>query len=160
MIHVVVWNDGEKWLAVLDTTEMNEEGSGKGLLAEQTPLADYALERQYGTFSREDACNYGLHFYSDGNVLSIVVECGGFLSCSIHHPARSAVAHQSLLNSQKIHTTPPRLPCDRASPIVAACGGFLSCSFYGFKCSSVLQLAGKCSFQSEPIAVGDVLFPH
>jgi len=84
MIHAVVWNDGERWLAALDTTETNEEGSGKGVLADQTPLADFALDRQFGTFSREDACNYGLHFYSDGDVLSIVVECGGYfiLSCS------------------------------------------------------------------------------
>jgi len=85
MIHAVVWHDGERWLAALDTSETSAEGSGEGLLADQTPLADFALERKYGTFSREDACNYGVHFYEEGDVLSIVVECGA-PSTSLLHP--------------------------------------------------------------------------
>ncbi len=33
-------------------------------------------ERQYGTFSAEDACNFALNIYEEGNVLSIVVDAG------------------------------------------------------------------------------------
>lgn len=76
LIHAVVWNDGDKWLTALDTSDVYEPGSGKGLLADYTPLADFGLERQFGTFSAEDACNYGVHVYQDGNLLSVVVECG------------------------------------------------------------------------------------
>lgn len=31
---------------------------------------------QYGTFSAEDACNFAVNIYEDGNVLSIVVDAG------------------------------------------------------------------------------------
>ena len=87
MIHAVTWHDGERWLAALDASEAD----GEGVLAEQTPLADFAQERKYGTFSREDACNFGVHFYDGGAILSIVVECGTFPSSSPQIPS-SALA--------------------------------------------------------------------
>lgn len=75
-MHCVVWNDGEKWQAAVDTSDMYEEEASKGKLADATALADFQAERQYGTFSAEDACNFGVHIYDEGNVLSIVVESG------------------------------------------------------------------------------------
>ena len=76
LIHAVVWNDGDKWLTALDTSDLHKPESGEGALADYRPLADFSLERQYATFSAEDACNYGVHVYEEGNLLSVVVECG------------------------------------------------------------------------------------
>ena len=55
---------------------MYEEEVTTGKLADAPALADFDSERQFGTFSAEDACNYGIHIYDKGNVLSIVVESG------------------------------------------------------------------------------------
>ena len=33
------------------------------------------IERQYGIFTRMDACSYVLNIFDDGNVLSIVTDC-------------------------------------------------------------------------------------
>lgn len=41
------------------------------------PLARFGLERRHGTFSAEqDACNFAVQFYDEGNVLSVVVDAG------------------------------------------------------------------------------------
>lgn len=76
LLHCVVWNDGEKWRAAVDTSDMYEGESTDGKLADAQALADFDAEREFGTFSAEDACNYGIHVYDEGNVLSIVVESG------------------------------------------------------------------------------------
>jgi tripeptidyl-peptidase II len=76
MLFCVVWHDGDAWRAALDTSDLYEPGSDKGLLADFVPLTNYKLERQYGTFSAEDAANFVLNIYDEGNVLSIVVDAG------------------------------------------------------------------------------------
>jgi len=48
----------------------------EGLLADFTPLADYAVERQYGVFSDQDGCAFAVKVYDEGNTLSIVVDAG------------------------------------------------------------------------------------
>ena len=76
LLHCVVWNDGEMWRAAVDTSDMYGEEASKGHLADAPALTDFDAERQFGTFSAEDACNYGIHIYDEGNILSIVVESG------------------------------------------------------------------------------------
>ena len=80
MIQAVVWNDGEKWLTALDTSDMHPPGSGLGTLADFDPLDDFSSSQRFGTFSAEDSCNYGVHVYEDGKVLSIIVECGAIFA--------------------------------------------------------------------------------
>jgi hypothetical protein len=50
---------------------MYEPGSGQGLLADFQPMTNFRAKRQWATFSREDACNFALNIYDDGNTLSI-----------------------------------------------------------------------------------------
>lgn len=76
LLHCVVWHDGTHWRAALDTQDMYEPGSGKGNLADFEPLTDYRTELKYGTFSKEDGCNFVCNIYEEGNVLSIVVDSG------------------------------------------------------------------------------------
>lgn len=79
LLHCVVWNDGEKWRAAIDTSDLYEANSGKsgeGRLADYEPLTDFEIDQRFATFSAEDACNYGVHIYEDGCILSIVVESG------------------------------------------------------------------------------------
>ena len=51
----MVWNDGAHNRVAIDTSSMHKPGSNKGLLADFTPLTDFDIERQYGTFSSADA---------------------------------------------------------------------------------------------------------
>ena len=49
------------------------------------------MERKFGTFSAEDACNFVLNIYDDGAVLSIVVDAGSHGThvagiTAAHHP--------------------------------------------------------------------------
>ncbi|GAB4814120.1 hypothetical protein N2152v2_001166 [Parachlorella kessleri] len=76
VLECVVWHDGSAWRAAIDTSDMYEPGSDQGLLADFTPLTNYQAERQYATFSSEDAFNFVCNIYEDGNVLSIVVDAG------------------------------------------------------------------------------------
>lgn len=46
------------------------------LITTFTSIVDEQAERKYGTFSAEDACNFALNIYEEGNVLSIVVDAG------------------------------------------------------------------------------------
>jgi tripeptidyl-peptidase-2 len=65
---VVFWDDAlDDYRAVIFGGD--EEG------ADPTPLAAYRKERQYGTISTVDQYNYGVNFYDDGSVLSIVGDC-------------------------------------------------------------------------------------
>ncbi|GLI68325.1 hypothetical protein VaNZ11_012720 [Volvox africanus] len=76
LLDCVVWYDGSNWRAALDTSQLHEPGSGRGALADFKPLTNYALERQYGTFSELDSCNFVLNMLDEGRTLSIVVDCG------------------------------------------------------------------------------------
>ena len=77
LVHAVVWQNTEKeWLVALDTSDMFEEGSSDGALADFEPLGEFHLNQDYRTLSKEDACNFGVHVYNDGDVLSIFVGAG------------------------------------------------------------------------------------
>ena len=76
LLHCVVWNDGEKWVAAVDTSDLYVPDSDEGKLADYSPLTDFDKQHKFATFSAEDACNYGVHIYDEGNILSIVVEAG------------------------------------------------------------------------------------
>lgn len=62
---------------------MYETDSEEGRLEDFKPLSEFHLKQEYGTFSSEDACNFGVHVYSDGDVLSIFTGAGeaGLLQC-------------------------------------------------------------------------------
>lgn len=40
-VDAVVWHDGLVWRSAIDTSELHELGSGKGLLRDALPLANY-----------------------------------------------------------------------------------------------------------------------
>jgi tripeptidyl-peptidase II len=67
----VVFYDGTKYLAAIDTSETGD------FTADGTPgpLAQFRLDRQYGTFGIDDRLNFGVNFYQDGTILSIVSDC-------------------------------------------------------------------------------------
>ncbi|KAG6611998.1 Tripeptidyl-peptidase 2 [Phytophthora cinnamomi] len=65
----VVFFDGAKWRAALDTSET---GDFTGLPA----LTNFRDERQFATFSAESQLNYVLNVYDDGNTLSVVNDVG------------------------------------------------------------------------------------
>lgn len=90
LLQCVVWHDGTHWRAAIDTSDMHEPGSGKGLLADFKPLTNYKAERQYGTFSAQDGCNFVCNIYEEGDVLSIVVDSGPHGT----HVAGITAAHQ------------------------------------------------------------------
>ncbi|EPZ30926.1 subtilisin-like protein [Rozella allomycis CSF55] len=69
LIDVVVFNDGSRWRAAVDI-------SGTGDFTNSKAYADYSLEHEYGTFSKDDCLNYSIKFYDNGNVLSIVTNAG------------------------------------------------------------------------------------
>lgn len=107
-----MWQDGSTWRVALDTSDLyanydsssssktdssgDSKGAGgsskqaQGLLADFTPMADFAVERQYGFFSDQDGCAYGVKVYDEGNTLSIVVDAGAHgTHVSWGHVARS-----------------------------------------------------------------------
>ena len=90
LLQCVVWHDGTHWRAAVDTSDMHEPGSGKGLLADFKPLTNYKAERQFGTFSAQDGCNFVCNIYEEGDVLSIVVDSGSHGT----HVAGITAAHQ------------------------------------------------------------------
>lgn len=70
LLDCVVFFDGVDRRAVVGIAD--EEGCN---WTAKTPLAAYAKERQYGTISSIDQYNYGVNFYEDGAVLSLVGDC-------------------------------------------------------------------------------------
>lgn len=90
LLQCVVWHDGTHWRAALDTQDMYEPDSGKGKLADFQPLTNYKTEQAYGTFSKEDGCNFVCNIYEGGDVLSIVVDSGSHGT----HVAGITAAHQ------------------------------------------------------------------
>jgi tripeptidyl-peptidase-2 len=66
----VLFQDSKStWRAVLDKEE-------SGDLTNAKVLADYAVEFEYDTFSKEDLLNYSVKIYNNGNVLSVVANSG------------------------------------------------------------------------------------
>jgi len=94
-IECVVWHDGERWLAALDTQEIYRFCSDTmdgvcGLLEDFEPLTNYRECKRFGTFSPMDACNFALNIYDEGNTLSVVVDAG---SHGTHVAGISAAYH-------------------------------------------------------------------
>jgi hypothetical protein len=56
--------------------QQQQQQQQQGLLADFVPLADYAVEQQYGVFSAQDCCAYAVKVYDEGNTLSVVVDAG------------------------------------------------------------------------------------
>ena len=106
LLQCVVWHDGMHWRAAIDTSDMHEPGSGKGLLADFKPLTNYKAERQFGTFSPQDGCNFVCNIYEDGDVLSIVVDSGSHGT----HVAGITAAHQP--DNPSLNGIAPGMPCD------------------------------------------------
>ena len=45
----MVWHDGERWRAAIDSSDLYAPGDGRGLLADFAPMTDFDVERQYAT---------------------------------------------------------------------------------------------------------------
>lgn len=69
VIDCVVYHDGERFRALVDT-------DADGDLAEERPLTDFDVEREYDTFGFGSGMNFGVHVYDEGKTLSIVCDCG------------------------------------------------------------------------------------
>jgi tripeptidyl-peptidase-2 len=82
MFDVVAWFDGTKWRAAVDTSETGD-------LTDATAFTNFADERQWGTFSSLDLCNFAINIYDDGNLVSVVVAAGAHGS----HVAGIVAAH-------------------------------------------------------------------
>lgn len=67
MLDCVVFFDGQDQRAVI----FNDEDDSTTV----NPLAAFSKERQYGTISALDQYNYGINFYDDNKILSIVGDC-------------------------------------------------------------------------------------
>ena len=65
----VVFHDGETWRGVIDTDE-------DGDLADEKAMANYRVHREWSTFDDVSLLNYSLNVYEEGNLLSIVADCG------------------------------------------------------------------------------------
>ena len=65
----IVFHDGETWRAAIDTDE-------DGDFNDEKLLTNYRLEREFSTFGEKDLLNYALNIYRQGNLLSIVTDCG------------------------------------------------------------------------------------
>jgi len=65
----VVFNDGKMWQAVVDTDE-------DGDLADEELMTNYKTKRQYATFGKVDLVTFVVNIYEEGNLLSIVADCG------------------------------------------------------------------------------------
>jgi tripeptidyl-peptidase-2 len=77
----VVWHDGAVWRAAVDSSQLYElPPNGEtpalppGRLACSPALTDFFAERQYGTLSPADSCNYAVNIYDDGAILSLVTD--------------------------------------------------------------------------------------
>jgi tripeptidyl-peptidase II len=105
ILDCVVFYDGEQYRAVLygGHDDKDEEELDK-----LQPLAAFSKERQYGTISIIDMYNYGVNFYDDASVLSIVGDCTphgthvAAIATVAEGPDRSGVAPGAKLISIKI----------------------------------------------------------
>lgn len=83
LIDVIVFHDGVKWRAVVDT-------KGDGDLRKQPALTNYHDEKQYSQFDDETLLNYSVNIYDEGKTLSLVTVAG---SHGTHVAAITAANH-------------------------------------------------------------------
>ncbi|KAL3924971.1 MAG: hypothetical protein SGILL_000709 [Bacillariaceae sp.] len=107
ILDCVVFHDGEQHRAVLYGGNDDDEDINKSVESME-PLAAYRKERQYGTISAVDQYNFGVNFYDDASVLSIVGDCTphgthvASIAAVAEGPDRSGVAPGAQLVSIKI----------------------------------------------------------
>lgn len=65
----LVFHDGERWQAVIDTSE-------SGDLSAAQPLTDFKVAHEFRRFSDVDALNYCVNIFDEGTILSVVVDAG------------------------------------------------------------------------------------
>ena len=65
----LVWHDGERWMAAIDTHE-------DGDFTNETPLTNFRDSLRFATFPGETLVNFAVNIYDEGDTLSIVVDCG------------------------------------------------------------------------------------
>lgn len=65
----VVFHDGDRWRAVVDTDE-------DGDLTDEKLLTDFHAERQFGTFGADADLNFAVNIYEHGRRLSLVADSG------------------------------------------------------------------------------------
>ena len=68
-VNFITFFDGSRYRAAFDL-------DGSGDLTNATLLTDYKYENQCLFFSHEDMLAFGVNFYNNGTVLSIVTDCG------------------------------------------------------------------------------------
>ncbi len=102
----VVFHDGTRWRAVVDTDE-------DGDLGEETVLTTYRDEPKYATFSSASLLNFTVNIFDKGNLLSIVTTCGahgthvaGIVAANYpKQPRRNGLAPGARIVSVKIGDT-------------------------------------------------------
>lgn len=65
----ITFFDGNMWKCAVDSGEAGDFGTC-------TILEDYHINCKYGTINNGVIMNFGVNIYDDGNLLSIVVDCG------------------------------------------------------------------------------------
>ncbi len=65
----LVFHDGKRWNASIDTDE-------DGDFANEKLMTNFRVNRDYGTFDGEVQMNFATNIYRDGDLLSVVVDCG------------------------------------------------------------------------------------
>ncbi|MFI4874052.1 MAG: S8 family serine peptidase, partial [Blastopirellula sp. JB062] len=102
----VVFYDGKRWQAAVDADE-------DGDLNDEKLLTNYRVQRQYATFDEEGLLNYAVNIYDDGELLSIVTDCGthgthvaGIIAAHHpDHPEQNGIAPGAQIVSVKIGDT-------------------------------------------------------
>lgn len=65
----ITFNDGNNWVAVIDTNRNND-------FRDEKVLKDYHLDYELGSLEENLGVTFGIHIYDDGKILSIVSESG------------------------------------------------------------------------------------
>ncbi|CAF4876615.1 unnamed protein product [Rotaria sp. Silwood1] len=81
----IVWNDGDTWIACIDTSEQGE-------LDQCKCLTNYIDSHEFATFSAIDMVTYSVQIHHEINILEIVVAGAEstFLSNQIQNPSSSS----------------------------------------------------------------------
>lgn len=102
----VVFHDGTNWRAAVDTNE-------NGDLSDEKAMTNYKVAQEWSTFDEESLGNYAVNIYDEGNLLSIVTDCGAHgthvagivAACHPDNPALNGMAPGAQLVAVKIGDT-------------------------------------------------------